>query len=63
MRDNRRFKDVVRTIESAEKDKDKFLRAARLSRHEKSRLSEETIFAMFCMLMMFGFMAALFIFG
>ena len=40
MRDNRRFKDVIRTIKSAEKDKDKFLKASRLERHEgKPRFS------------------------
>lgn len=63
MKDNRRFKDVIQTIKSVEKDKDKFLCAARLSRHEKSILSEGTIFAMFCLLLCFGFMVALFIFG
>ena len=40
MRDNRRFKDVIRTIKGAEKDKDKFLKASRLERHEgKPRFS------------------------
>lgn len=63
MRDERKFKEVIQTIKGAEKDKDKFLKAARLSRHEEPRLSEETIFAMFVLLLVFGFMAALFIFG
>lgn len=39
------------------------LKAARLSRNESPRLSEETIFAMFVLLLCFGFMAMLFIFG
>ncbi len=34
MKDERKFKEVVHTIKSAEKDKDKFLKAARLERHE-----------------------------
>lgn len=63
MKDERKFKEVIHTIKGAEKDKDKFLKAARLSRHEEPILSEETIFAMFVLLLVFGFMAALFIFG
>lgn len=34
MKDERKFKEVVHTIKSAEKDKDKFLKASRLERHE-----------------------------
>lgn len=63
MKDERKFKEVVHTIKNAEKDKDKFLKAARLSRHEEPRLSEETIFAMFVLLLVFGFMVVLFVFG
>ena len=37
MKDERRFKDVIHTIENAERDKDKFLKASRLSRNEKPR--------------------------
>lgn len=35
MRDDRRFKEVIHTIKDAEKDKDKFLKASRLERHER----------------------------
>lgn len=63
MKDERRFKDVIRSIKSIEKDKDKFLRDSRLSRHEEPRMSEETIFAMFVLLLVFGFLTVLFVFG
>jgi len=63
MKDERKFREVIHAIKHTEKDKDKFLKAAKLQRHEKPTLSEETIFAMFCLLLCFGFMAALFIFG
>ena len=35
MKDERKFKEVIHTIEGAEKDKDKFLTASRLERHER----------------------------
>ena len=35
MKDERKFKEVIRTIKGAEKDKDKFLKASRLERHER----------------------------
>ncbi len=35
MRDERRFKEVIHTIKNTEKDKDKFLKASRLERHER----------------------------
>lgn len=57
------FKTVLKLIGKSEKYKDKFLKAARLQRHEKPVLSEETIFAMFCMVLMFGFAIVLFVFG
>lgn len=41
MQDNRKFNDVVNDIESAEKDVDKVLKAARLERHESARMSAE----------------------
>lgn len=63
MKDERKFKEVIHTIKGAEKDKDKFCKAARLSRNEESRLSEETIFAMFVLLLVFGFFIMLFVFG
>lgn len=57
------FKEVVKQISKAEKHVDKVLKAARLQRCEKQGLSEETVFAMFTLLLMFGFAIALFIFG
>lgn len=57
------FKEVLKQMEKSERRKDKFLKAAKLQRHERSTLSEETIFAMFMMLLCFGFMALLFICG
>ena len=35
MKDERKFKEVIHTIKGAEKDKDKFLKASRLERHEE----------------------------
>ena len=43
MKDERRFKEVIRTIKGAEKDKDKFLRASRLSRHDRKPMGFETM--------------------
>ncbi len=57
------FKTVLKGIKKSQKHVDKVLKAAKLQRHEKQTLSEETIFAMFCMLLMFGFVIALFVFG
>ncbi len=34
MKDERKFKEVIHTIKGAEKDKEKFLKASRLERHE-----------------------------
>lgn len=39
MEDNREFKTVVKTIKGAEKDVDKVLKAARLNRVEKGKMS------------------------
>ncbi len=50
MKDERRFKEVIRTIKGAEKDKDKFLRASRLSRHGRKPMEFETML----LLAMFG---------
>lgn len=36
MRDERKFKEVIHTIKGAEKDKDKFCRAARIERQSMS---------------------------
>lgn len=57
------FKTVLKLINKSEKYKDKFLKAARLQRCEKQGLSKETIFAMFTLLLMFGFAITLFVFG
>ncbi len=43
MKDERRFKDVIRAIKGTEKDKDKFLRASQLSRHERPPMEFETV--------------------
>lgn len=57
------FKAVLKGIKQSQKRVDKVLKAAKLQRCEKQGLSEETIFAMFTMLLMFGFAIALFVFG
>ena len=56
------FKTVLKGIRKPQKHVDKVLKEAKLQWHEKPILSEETIFAMFCMVLMLGFMGALFIF-
>lgn len=35
MKDERKFKEVIKTIKHTEKDKDKFLKASKLERHER----------------------------
>ena len=61
-RDNRNFEDVVKGVESAEKDVDKMLDAARLQRHEGpgTRLTAEQKMELLIMLMgcgtLLGFM-------
>lgn len=57
------FKAVLKGIKKSQKHVDKVLKAAKLQRCEKQGLSEETVFAMFTLLLMFGFAIALFIFG
>lgn len=57
------FKTVLKGIKQSQKHVDKVLKAAKLQRCEKQGLSEETVFAMFTLLLMFGFAIALFIFG
>lgn len=44
MKDERRFKEVIHTIKGAEKDKDKFCKAARI---ERQPMSDER-FKFFC---------------
>ena len=41
MQDQRKFRDVVEDITTAEKDVDDVLKAARLERHEGTRLTAE----------------------
>lgn len=36
MKDERKFKDVIRTVKEVEKDKDKFCKAARIERQPMS---------------------------
>ena len=70
MSDNRSFEDVVRSIEMSENDVDKILKAARLSRNEKPKMSDSR-FETICMIavttmmfiMLFGFMALTVIVG
>lgn len=50
MKDERKFKEVIHTIKGAEKDKDKFIRASRLDRHERKPMEFETML----LLAMFG---------
>lgn len=57
------FKTVLKGIKQSQKHVGKVLKAAKLQRCEKQGLSEETVFAMFTLLLMFGFAIALFIFG
>lgn len=57
------FKAVLKGIKKSQKHVDKVLKAAKLQRCEKQGLSEETVFAMFTLLLMFGFAIALVVFG
>lgn len=70
MSDNRNFDDVIRGLENAEQDVDKVLKAARLERHESSRLTAQQkmsiitlvlagVFCMLIVLMMLAFPIAL----
>ncbi len=43
MKDERKFKEVINTIKSAEKDKDKFCKAARIERQPMSKERLEMI--------------------
>ncbi|MFG6369553.1 MAG: hypothetical protein K1W16_14295 [Lachnospiraceae bacterium] len=43
MRDERKFKEVIHTIKGAEKDKDKFCKAARIDRQPMSKEKLEMI--------------------
>ena len=63
---NRSFEEVVRSIEMSESDVDKILKAARLSRNEKPKMSDDR-FEMICGLivvaMIIGFYSLAFILG
>lgn len=65
MRDNRRFKDVIRTIKGAEKDKDRFCKAARIDRHPMSddrlKMILESALLALGMILIFAFSSRCFI--
>lgn len=60
-KDNRNFEEVVKSVESAEKDVDKMLDAARLQRHEGpgTRLTAEQKMDLLMALMGCGTMLAI----
>ncbi|MDE6055597.1 MAG: hypothetical protein K2G55_17985 [Lachnospiraceae bacterium] len=64
MKDERKFKEVIHTIKGAEKDKDKFCKAARIERQPMSKEQLEMILnyiaAYLGMILMFGFFYMLF---
>ncbi|MDE7198804.1 MAG: hypothetical protein K2O15_07960 [Lachnospiraceae bacterium] len=59
MKDERKFKEVIHTIKGAEKDKDKFCRAARIERQPMSdtRVAMLLNYAMGTLAMVMGFAA------
>ncbi len=64
MKDERKFKEVIHTIKGAEKDKDKFCRAARIERQPMSDKRLEMILGyvtlMLGMILFVAFFAFLF---
>ena len=64
MKDERGFKEVIHTIKGAEKDKDKFCKAARIERQPMSDKQLEMILnyiaAYLGMILVFGFFFMLF---
>ena len=64
MKDERKFKEVIHTIKGAEKDKDKFCKAARIERQPMSKERLEMILnyiaAYLGMILMFAFFCILF---
>lgn len=64
MKDERTFKEVIHTIKGAEKDKDKFLKAARIERQPMSKERLEMILnyiaAYLGMILIFAFFYMLF---
>lgn len=59
MKDERKFKEVIHTIEGAEKDKDKFCKAARIERQPMSDTRFVTLlnYAVGTLAMVMGFAA------
>ena len=59
MKDDRKFKEVIHTIKGAEKDKDKFCKAARIERQPMSdaRLVTLLNYAVGTLAMVMGFAA------
>lgn len=64
MKDERKFKEVIHTIKGAEKDKDKFCKAARIERQPMSKEKLEMILnyiaIYLCMILVFAFFFTLF---
>lgn len=64
MKDERKFKEVIHTIKGAEKDKDKFCKAARIERQTMSKERLEMILnyiaAYLGMILIFAFFFTLF---
>ena len=67
MKDERKFKEVIYTIKGAEKDKDKFCKAARIHRQSMRKDQLEMILnyiaAYLGMILIFAFFFILFYFG
>lgn len=67
MKDERKFKEVINTIKGAEKDKDKFCKAARIERQPMSKERLEMILTYIAgylaMILVFGFFFMIFYFG
>lgn len=67
MKDERKFKEVIYTIKGAEKDKDKFCKAARINRQSMSKDQLEMILSYIAaylgMILIFAFFFILFYFG
>lgn len=64
MKDERKFKEVIQTIKGAEKDKDKFCKAARIERRpmsdERLKMILESILLALGMLLLFLFFFTIF---
>lgn len=64
MKDERKFKEVIHTIKGAEKDKDKFCKAARIERQpmsdERLKMILESALLALGMILIFAFFFTLF---